>query len=69
VRVRPSVCSSAVEGRAALGPGGVGRVEGHFAITVIASQRFKDAMRQPREAAIKRQVTNFPINRSRFKRE
>jgi hypothetical protein len=59
-RVRPVGLRSAIEGSAALGPGGVGRLEGHFAITIIASQRFKDAMRQPREAAIECQVTKFP---------
>jgi hypothetical protein len=47
VRVRPVGLRSAIEGRAVLGPGDVGRLEGvlrdhHFP---IASQRFEDAMR------------------------
>jgi hypothetical protein len=40
-------------------PGGVGRLEGALRDTIIASQSFKDAMRQAREAAIERQVTKF----------
>jgi hypothetical protein len=50
VRVRTVGLRSAIEGRAVLGPSGVGRLEGalrdhHFP---IASQRFENAMRQPR---------------------
>ena len=38
VRVRPVGLRSAIDGRAVLGPGGVARLEGHFAISIIASQ-------------------------------
>lgn len=47
VRVRPVGLRSAIEGRAVLGPGGED-LKGHFVITIIASQRFEDAMRQSR---------------------
>jgi hypothetical protein len=48
VRVRTVGLRSAIEGRAVLGPGGVGRLEAAFAVTIVASQRFEDAMRQSR---------------------
>jgi len=45
--VRPVGLRSAIEGRASLGPGGED-LNGYFAITIIASQRFEDAIRLSR---------------------
>ena len=59
VRVRPVDLRSAIEGRAALGPDGVGRLKGHFAIrnrVATLQGRYAPAAR----SSIERQVTKFP---------
>src|SRR5436190_3202792 len=47
--VEAAACSAA---QWTSGSGGVGRLEGHFAITIIESQRFEDAMRQSRSVPL-----------------
>ena len=60
VRVRPVDLRSAIEGRAALGPDGVGRLEGalrdhHYRVATLQG-RYAPAAR----SSIERQVTKFP---------